>query len=375
MKLPARSGAARFIRARGVVAYWNDDRFVLVNFMAGTRVAAPAVAMRVLDLCTKPQTVTAIERALPEFRPADVRRLIGDLRRLKLLENCGRGKPSASADGGWEGWNPAAGFFHFSTKDVAFPKSPRAAEELWKRLGPSSPMPSSVKHYPHGRRIALPKGGEPDSFAKVLLSRRTWREFSRAPIDLDRLSTVLRLTWGIQHWATVRGEGDVALKTSPSGGARHAGEVYVLARRVSGLAPGLYHYDPENKLLVPLAKHGRLPAIGDLLPGQPWYRGAPVLFIMTAVFERAQWRYGFPRAYRAVLIEAGHLCQTCCLVATSLGLAPFCSMAFPDTRIEKMLGLDGVTESALYIAGVGVPPAAGWRPWSEAGGSTHLVGD
>jgi hypothetical protein len=59
------------------------------------------------------------------------------------------------------------------------------------------------------------------------------------------------------------------------------------------------------------------------------------------------------------LIEAGHLCQTFCLTATSMRLAPFCTMAFADSKIEKVLGLDGVSESVLYVAGAGMPPKDG----------------
>jgi SagB-type dehydrogenase family enzyme len=76
---------------------------------------------------------------------------------------------------------------------------------------------------------------------------------------------------------------------------------------------------------------------------------------MTAVFPRVQWKYRFARSYRVVLLETGHLCQTFCLVATWLGLAPFCTAAFEDTMIEKDLGVDGIRESALYVAGVGAP--------------------
>jgi SagB-type dehydrogenase family enzyme len=84
---------------------------------------------------------------------------------------------------------------------------------------------------------------------------------------------------------------------------------------------------------------------------------ASALFIMTAVFPRTQWKYRFARTYRVVLLETGHLCQTFCLVATWLGLAPFCTAAFQDSLIEKELGLDGIRESVLYLAGVGTLPA------------------
>jgi len=78
---------------------------------------------------------------------------------------------------------------------------------------------------------------------------------------------------------------------------------------------------------------------------------------MTAVFKRTMWKYGKARAYRVVLLDAGHLCQTFCLTATWLGLAPFCTAAFNDSAIERVLKIDGVEESMLYVAGVGAKPA------------------
>jgi nitroreductase len=88
--------------------------------------------------------------------------------------------------------------------------------------------------------------------------------------------------------------------------------------------------------------------------------------LITAVFGRMEWKYPSPRAYRDVLLEAGHFCQTFCLVATSLGLAPFCTGALADSIIERDLGLDGVSESVLYACGAGTrPPKVRWAPWPE----------
>ena len=88
---------------------------------------------------------------------------------------------------------------------------------------------------------------------------------------------------------------------------------------------------------------------------QNFVKNAAALFLMTAVFRRTMWKYHLARAYRVVLLDAGHLCQTFCLVATWLGLAPFCTAALKDTLIEKELGIDGIRESVLYVAGVGLP--------------------
>ena len=52
-----------------------------------------------------------------------------------------------------------------------------------------------------------------------------------------------------------------------------------------------------------------------------------------------------------------------CLTATALGLAPFCLMGLADSLIERDLGIDGITESILYAAGVGHRPRGSrWAP-------------
>ena len=54
------------------------------------------------------------------------------------------------------------------------------------------------------------------------------------------------------------------------------------------------------------------------------------MVFFTAVFARQLWRYPYSRAYRAALIEAGHVCQTFLLAATSLRLAPFCLLGLAE---------------------------------------------
>jgi SagB-type dehydrogenase family enzyme len=167
----------------------------------------------------------------------------------------------------------------------------------------------------------------------------------------------------VHGWIQVPYVGPHALKTSPSGGARHSIEVYVLARKVAGLVPGLYHYQPDAHRLARIGRRGAR-QVTEYIPGQHWYKGAGAVFLMTTVFDRVQWRYPHARAYRAILAEAGHLCQTFCLVATWLGLAPFCTMGLSDRRIESDLEIDGVSESIIYAAGVGSrPKGVAWAPW------------
>ena len=198
-----------------------------------------------------------------------------------------------------------------------------------------------------------------------LAARRTWREFGGEHVSLATIARLLWWVWGVHGWVA-HGEGRSALRTSPSAGARQIIEVYLVASRVSGLEPGFYHYEMDRHRLVRLPGRVSKRTLERFIPRQWWFHAASALFVMSAMFKRAQLRYPFPRAYRSALLEAGHFCQTLCLSAEALGLAPFCTHALADRVVEDALGLDGVDESVVYAAGVGhKPPDGQWRPWPD----------
>jgi len=343
-------------RSPHLVCYWRRSEFVVQNYATGTVVIAHPLTCEVLDFFDRWRAVDSFLATRAAETHRGIRQLLARLVRLTLLQRSG--DPVSAAERSmevWRAWNPAAGFFHASTKDVPFLDMATQVRRLRAKTR-HAPMPPPVKRYRNVEQVRLASTENGGEFARVLLARRTWRRFDARPVDLEAFATLLRLTAGIQRWADASGEGRVALKTSPSGGARHAIEVYTLALRVHGLRPGLYHYAADTHALERIRSDvsGRL--VSRYLPRQPWYTGAAAVVFFSAVFERALWRYTYARAYRAPLIEAGHLCQTFCLTATWLGLAPFCTMALADSAIEKDLRLDGIRESVLYAAGVGARP-------------------
>ena len=295
--------------------------------------------------------------AQQEYTLNSLKGVIRSLQRHSFLQS----RPGNVPDGekelrAWSEWNPAASFFHLSTKDLDFEPDAAAEFQGVVRLAQSKPMPRPVKRYPKARQIALPTFNVDDEFARILRARRTWRKFSMQPVSVAALGTLLGLTWGVQNWVEIPKVGSVAVKTSPSGGALHPIEAYVLARNVEGLRTGLYHYSPADHRLELLRRGATSQQITRWLANQWWYGEASFVVFMTAVFARTQWKYDYARAYRAVLMEAGHLCQTFCLTATWLRLAPFCTLAFADSAIERALGVDGISESVLYAAGAGMRP-------------------
>jgi SagB-type dehydrogenase family enzyme len=222
-----------------------------------------------------------------------------------------------------------------------------------------APQPPLFKRNPRLPRRQLPAAApQEDEFLRVLLARKTHRDFSGAPVTLEALSTLLRYTWGALGTIPSPNFGALLHKTSPSGGARHPGEVYVAALNVKGLARGLYHYSVKDHALEQIRRGPMRRAVLRYTLGQKHVGNACAVCFMTAVFPRSMFKYRSPRAYRIVTLDAGHLAQTFCLVATWLGLAPFTTAAVADTAIERALDIDGVAESIMYVAGVGMPRAA-----------------
>lgn len=359
--MTVRAGAAgrargpRYRRSSHLVAFWEAGELSVYDYEAKRATRVTPLAVDLLQYFGTGRSLAEAQRRFRRFRPTAVAHAVRSLVRRGLLDMV-RSRSRASPLDGWNDWSPAAAFFHFSTKDVPFGEGDA-------RTGAPARAPSSVKRVPAVRTIALPREVTSGSFPEVLQSRRTWRRFGRAPVPLESLATLLGLTFRLRRKAPGRGAPPITLRSSPSPGARHALEAYVVARKVRGLPRGLYHYSADRHQLERVGSRAALRATVDYLPTQWWYTDAAAVVFITAVFPRVWWRYDYPRAYRAVLIEAGHFCQTFLLTATWLGLAPFCSMALADSLIERDLGIDGVTESVLYAAGVGVrPPGVDWAP-------------
>jgi SagB-type dehydrogenase family enzyme len=337
-------------------AYWRDGRLFFHNFARGLTVSGEPIACEVLDFFKKWRTSDAAVRHFADYTPRSVRSATSQLVEQQLL--LVKGTPEAIQDNRiareWSSWLPE-GSFHFSTKDVPYIDFSTWSVDRLKSIFPKTQAPKIFKTVRGTQKVSLPTRTLPDSeFVRVLLARKTHRRFSNQKLPLETVSQLLRLVWGVTGYLRVPMVGKLLRKTSPSGGARHPGEVYLMALRVKGLRPGLYHYHPGRHCLERLSTTAT-PDQAFLYCGRQRYvRNAAALFLMTAIFRRTMWKYNYARAYRVVLLDAGHLCQTFCLVATWLGLAPFCTAALKDTLIEKELGIDGVRESVLYVAGVGL---------------------
>lgn len=256
----------------------------------------------------------------------------------------------------WRHWDIASLFFHIGTKDIPFivgtgPEKQALIKSLYETASP----PPLFKTYLQAEQIQLirERNSDPTPFFDVLLKRRTTRSYSGRPLSLKEVSDLLLYTWGRTGKIETPSYGELLLKTSPSGGARHPIEVYPILFDVEEAPPGIYHYNVRDHSLELLKRGDFRKRHVEYCVGQSFVAEHNAAFIMTALFERTSWKYRNDRAYRIILIEAGHFAQTFCLVATCLGLGPFVTAALKDTMIEQDLGIDGFAESVVYLCGVG----------------------
>jgi SagB-type dehydrogenase family enzyme len=347
-------------RATCLLVYWQDGQLFFHNFVKRSTVAGKPVTCEVLNFFETWRTRQEAMAHFAHYTRGSVRLAVAQLvkHRLLLQKNSHDAMQDTRIAKEWSTWLPQ-GSFHFSTKDTPYIDRSGWSLDRLKAVLPKTPQPKILKTVKGTTKLSLPRRVVPDSeFIRVLMARKTHRRFSKQRLPLETVSHLLSLVWGVSGYLYSPRFGKLLRKTSPSGGARHPGEVYLMALRVEGLRPGLYHYHPAYHRLELIRANATPKKAWLYCAGQHFTKNAGALFLMTAIFPRTMWKYPVARAYRVVLLDAGHLCQTFCLVATWLGLAPFCTAALKDTLIERDLGIDGVRESVLYVAGVGVPASS-----------------
>jgi SagB-type dehydrogenase family enzyme len=347
----------RLRRARSLALHLRRGRLVLEDFLRDRRHAVNEDALSVLRRFEGWRTVASAVQEFRGYDPRSVRASIAALRRKGLL--VAEGTAEAARDEAlapWAPWSPAGTCFHFATRNTRYATSATDRKRLLAVVTRRR-MPPIYKDVP-GPRLRL---GPPSpalargSLGDALVRRRTCREFRRATLPRPALDAVTVLSFGRLGLLDGGPYGTLLRRSAPSGGARHAVECYVMVLDVAGLGRGLYHYSVRDNALVRMRSDASRDQVTRFTWGQAPFADASAVFLMTAVFARSQWKYLDARAYRVLLLDLGHICQNVLLVATSLGLGAFCTAALDDKAIDGYLGLDGVSEGVLYMAGIGLP--------------------
>ncbi|MDO4414064.1 MAG: SagB/ThcOx family dehydrogenase [Erysipelotrichaceae bacterium] len=216
------------------------------------------------------------------------------------------------------------------------------------------PQPPLCKAAMREESVLLPRDFEnleiDNDFLHVINSRCSHRVYTEETMSLRQLSYLLWCSQGVKE---IRGKAYATLRTVPCGGARHEFECYMAVQNVEDLTDGLYHYLPMKHAVEKLSDCEEMRSfISDSLCGQSWAAKANVVFYYSAVFYRAEWRYGI-HAYVPMMMDAGHITENVYLAATSIHLGG-CAIAAVEGRIaDEKFGLDGKEESVFYAMPIG----------------------
>ncbi len=199
------------------------------------------------------------------------------------------------------------------------------------------PPPRRYPGYPV-HRLSRPRPRLWPPLDRVLRLRRSTNVLSTelpAPRTLGRL---LREAHGIT--------GPNGRGPTPSAGCLQALELY-LAVLTPGWLPGaLYHYDRAGHYLAELAPLRR-DELAAHVPSLQLVQGGAIAFVLVGDGARVKAKYG-ERGLRFLLLEAGHLMQSLCLLSVSLGLATVPLGGYFEGELARRLLLPA-SDEVLYV--------------------------
>jgi SagB-type dehydrogenase family enzyme len=239
--------------------------------------------------------------------------------------------------------NSAAAWFRLTELDrTTFP-------EFRERILASDEDPPTVepRSYPGYPRWSLPRPRARwrPALERVLSERRCSRSLSGDLPSARSLSRLLFFAHGLNASA---GRGPV-----PSAGGLQALELYAVVLEPGWLSAGAYHYDRSGGHLSLITTAADRQAWQERIPSLGQVEGGSLLWILVGDGALGEAKYG-ERAYRFLLLEAGHLMQNLCLLSTSLGFCTIPLGGFFERDVARTLALPA-TDVVLYVGLCGRP--------------------
>jgi nitroreductase len=201
-------------------------------------------------------------------------------------------------------------------------------------------QPAPFKEYPEWLPwVRLPDAPEAAAISSAAVLGDQVPAGADTPLDVGSLSAILSLSARVTR-RTRHADGTFSyFRAASSAGNRHPLEVYVCARRIGGLADGIWHYEPRRHSLTMVGPPPRGDAPALVISGVPW---------------RSCWKYA-ERGYRYLGWDCGTLAAQAVLAARSRGLDARLETAFQDRELSLLTGVAERDELPLVI----IPLAAG----------------
>ncbi len=226
--------------------------------------------------------------------------------------------------------------------------------------------PDPYKSYAGLDGVALPEiqnSFDPDLFERDLQAVYAAGRVKKAAAnpELEILSKVCLLAGGLTARSR-QGDGYFYFRSAPSAGALYPNEIYFAALNSRTFPAGIYHFGVHNRFLTRLREGYFTNELRAALPGLPQDAGG--VFVVSGIFFRSAWKYR-KRAYRYVLMDAGHLVENLRLAIIAAGYSCRLHHAFDDRKLDRLLGFDVHREGTFCCIGMSGDKAGSVIPEAE----------
>ena len=195
------------------------------------------------------------------------------------------------------------------------------------------------------------------SYAEVLTRLRR-KAFSSQSLTEEQFAQVNHLAYGLLtrrlnlDWNGENKPGhpfyhSLYSRGTPSGGGMYPTEMYWVEGANSQFVPGVYHYQSAHHSLDRLYAGNLLPHLSGLV-NEPSLASSSRLLVLSLRFWKNSFKY-HNFSYHVITMDVGALLASLRLLAASMGVDLPIIYWYPDTQVDKLLGLNTVDESSFAI--------------------------
>ncbi len=207
----------------------------------------------------------------------------------------------------------------------------------------------SFKTYPRLKSIPLNSALKSSELEKTLIKRTSDKNMGKKQIDFKTLCHLLFYSAGI---TSVADNINMSRRPYPSAGGRYPLEIYAAVLRGKGIEKGLYHYNVKRNSIELLLEKDLQDEIKNVIGHEDWILDSSVIFFITGILDRNRTKYR-NRGYLYTLLEAGHMAQNICLLATKLNLKVSPLGGFANAEVAQFIDILNSKEKPIYAIVVG----------------------
>lgn len=182
-------------------------------------------------------------------------------------------------------------------------------------------------------------------------------------LSIEQLASLLRLSngilqrkldinWNLDHTGRAVHAHAVHARPAASGGGMYPYEIYVVTGTGQALLPGVYHYDTAHHALEQLVSGDVSRRVRAAVQNHLAANDAPYFVLIAVNFWKNYFKY-HNFCYHVVAQDVGAELAAIRMVSRSLKMEPTFLLWFDDEVLNRVLGLETLSESVFAVVALG----------------------